>query len=66
LLLLVSPLPGKGWGELGEGSGVRASGNRTLASCGIVPGKEHAMIASDVQQRIDTLAEQLANLRGYL
>jgi len=24
------------------------------------------MIAYDVQQRIDTLAEQLANLRGYL
>jgi len=24
------------------------------------------MIASDVQQRIDTLAEQLTNLRGYL
>jgi len=24
------------------------------------------MIASDTQQRIDTLAEQLANLRGYL
>jgi len=24
------------------------------------------MIASDVQQRIDTLSAQLANLRGYL
>jgi len=24
------------------------------------------MIASDVQQRIDALTEQLANLRGYL
>jgi len=24
------------------------------------------MIASDAQQRIDTLAEQLSNLRGYL
>jgi hypothetical protein len=24
------------------------------------------MIAYDVQQRIDTLAEQLRNLRGYL
>jgi len=24
------------------------------------------MIASDVQQRIDTLTEQLTNLRGYL
>jgi len=24
------------------------------------------MIAYDVQQRIDTLAEQLTNLRGYL
>jgi len=24
------------------------------------------MIAYEVQQRIDTLAEQLANLRGYL
>jgi hypothetical protein len=25
-----------------------------------------AMIASDAQQRIDRLAEQLGNLRGYL
>ncbi len=25
-----------------------------------------AMIASDTQQRIDRLAEQLGNLRGYL
>jgi len=24
------------------------------------------MIASDAQQRIDTLSEQLSNLRGYL
>jgi hypothetical protein len=37
-----------------------------MRSCGIFRPKEPIMIAYDVQQRIDTLAEQLANLRGYL
>ncbi len=31
-----------------------------------VPVGNTPMIASDVQQRIDRLAEQLGNLRGYL
>jgi hypothetical protein len=39
---------------------------RCGAACAIFRPKESAMIAYDDQQRIDTLAEQLANLRGYL
>jgi hypothetical protein len=30
------------------------------------PSKEPTMTAVDVQQKIDSLSEQLANLRGYL
>jgi hypothetical protein len=30
------------------------------------PSKEPPMIASDVHQKIDTLADQITNLRGYL
>jgi hypothetical protein len=35
--------------------------------CGKLPREENTtMIASDVQQRIDAVSEQLTNLRGYL
>lgn len=45
----------------------RRSRQALLAPCDrLTSRQEPTMIATDMQQKIDVLAEQLANLRGYL